>query len=176
MLQIQFGINHLSKVHKRVIREIVEQNPTASMEEIAEHLSTMPELATLPVEMNAETLRALGYSDPAPTAPTSPASPTSPTSPNQGQLSPNVLRQQLERRHNQIERRLSELLNDESIASSSAIKIYEALSKIDEKIISQLLDMMQQEAAPALPMAIIIMCLRRQGVPEEEIKIVQETI
>lgn len=183
MLDIE--LNNITTQHKRIIQSIYECNPSATLEQISNLLNEMPEMATCFVDITPDLLKSLGYSHRNGTSHSHKNGTKSKgndeivavTDENEGQkgLTQTQIRAQLERRHTAFERRISEILGEQLITDKQA-KALQMLSSIDEKIVSQILDLMQQEAVPLLPQAIIIRCLIKLGVPEPEIDLIDTSI
>lgn len=172
------SVSDMSKTQKSIIADLVKHNPTASLAEIAKMTIELTALATCPVRITESVLRQLGYTDP-PNATPKPLGVTTDT-PNDGGAGPSpahltsvTIRRQLEERHNKIQEWFTEFLTKETI-SDKDIKVFQSFSMIDEKLITQLLELMNEDAAPLLPLGILVGCLRELGVSEDDIAFVQD--
>jgi len=164
------GAANMTNAHKRIIAELLEQNPRASLEDIAQQLNNMPEMMSCHLEITADILTKLGHPARPPIA--SCEADVADASLAHRTLSVELLRKQLERRHAKIQDRIEMLLEEETI-SQGQLKTVEMLAKIDDGICTKLLDLMNQEATPTLPQAIIITCMRRHGVPDADIQVIE---
>lgn len=171
-----------SKSHLAIISELMSLNPTLSLELISANANELTALATCPVRITPKVLILLGYEErPCPRPhphpeidePTNGDGRTPESTTAVTQLTSRIIRTQLEERHNKIQERVEDLL-DEDVISNVSVKVFQMLSQIDEKLVSQLLELMNEETAPLLPMAIIVLCLRQQGVPEDDIAFIQQ--
>lgn len=168
-------LSNLTNAHKRIIRDLVEQNPASTLHDLSTKLNNMPEMMTCHTEISVEILQQLGHTEPAAAIidPDSEKTKVVRTDEVHRTLSVEVLRKQLERRHAKIQARIETLLDEETI-SSNELKTVDMLAKIDDGICSKLMDLMGQESTPVLPQAIIVACLRRHGVPDEDILTIED--
>jgi len=162
----------MTNAHKRCISNFVEMNPRLSLAAIAKQLNGLPEMMTCHVSITAAVLKDMGYAEP------DISSDAGDDSIQTGggyisQLNIETLRKQLEKRHDKIQARIEMLLDEDSL-SSGQLKTVESLAKIDDTICNKLMDLMNQEATPILPQAIIISCMRRHGVPDEDILVIED--
>lgn len=162
-------LSDFSKSHLSIIKELVEMNPNASLASIAEQANELAVLATCPSRITVEILLALGYTESLIKISTEADSNESAS----GRLTPTTIRRQLEGRHNKMQSRMEGLLEGDTITSNN-LKVFQILSQIDEKLLVQLLDLMSEDAAPLMPMAIIVMCMRQQGESEDDIRFVED--
>lgn len=167
----------MSAAQQRIISDLVERNPTATLAEIAKMTIELTALATCPIRITESVLRQLGHSDPASTQAKPPhAAPAADDGGNghtQGQLTSVTIRRQLEERHNKIQEWFTDFMAKETITDKD-IKIFQTFSLISDKLIDKLLDLMNEDAAPLLPMGILVACMRQQGVAEDDIIFVQD--
>jgi len=165
-------LSQLTNTHKRIINDLVEQNPSVPLHSIASKLNDMPEMMTCHTEITPDILKQLGYQSGAGEDESAATEISAQPDEAHRPLSVEVLRRQLERRHAKIQDRIETLLDDDAI-SGSQLKTVEMLAKIDDGIYTKLLDIMGQESTPVLPQSIIIACLRRHGVPDEDIQVIE---
>jgi hypothetical protein len=191
-LHIQYIDTEISKVHKQIIADLISANPQSPLTEICEKLDEMIEMANCHIDLTPEVLMALGHHDPgnstlealleplSPIETESAQTPTGSTPIGEGgapTLSVDILRRQLEGRHANYTNLIDGFLGSgEDSLTDKKLKVVEVLAKLDDKVTQQLLDLMSRESTPLLPLAIIIMCLRKHGVPESEIKIINDSI
>jgi len=166
------SVSDMSKTQRTVIAALIERNPTVMLTEIAKMSAELTALATCPVRITEDVLRQLGYSDPAPTQ-LKPSGGVMPDAPGPAQLTSVTIRRQLEERHNKLQEWFTEFLSKETITDKD-IKVFQSFSLIDDKLIVQLLDLMNEDAAPLLPMGILVACLRQHGIAEDDIIFVQD--
>lgn len=163
----------ISKAHLRIISETVNINPSASLSDISALLESMPSMLTCAIRITPEVLNKLGYFDPTPTCDESAESCEAVTV-ERKRLTSTVIRSQLEVRHEHIQERINALLEREAI-SANDYKAIQALAQVDDKLVSQILDLMSDESTPLLPQAILIACMTQLGVSEEDIAIIERT-
>lgn len=172
-------LSDFSRSHLSILRELIEMNPDAPLASIAEQANGLTALATCPSLITVKILLALGYTEPLlviaqrASQETDKGNGKSNGSAGTGTLTSTTIRLQLEGRHNKIQDRIYTILEGETLTGAQ-LKVFEALSKIDEKLLTQLLDLMNEESAPLLPMGIIVMCLRQLGVAEEDIDFIMD--
>ncbi len=174
---LDLNVNTITKRHKELIHDIYHRNPSARLESLSQTLNNMPEMATCFVEITPTLLKELGYkerSHPRPRTDGNGSDPNATTASGSG-LSVSRLRAQLEKRHDAIEKRIHALLEQDAITSTET-KTLQMLASIDEKLIGQLLEMIHGEAAPLLPQATIIRCLRKLGVSEDQLILIDVAV
>ena len=157
----------LSKSHKLLLKQLQEEYPHESLGELADRANSLSALATCPTKITPELLRTLGFIQAKKLMNTEVDTLESST-----QLTPTAIRRQLEARHNKIQGWIDDFMEKDSITSSD-LKVFQAFSQIDDKLVAHLLVLMEDDAAPLLAMAYIVACMRQQGVPEDEIKFVK---
>ena len=177
---LDLNVNTITKRHKELIRDLYHSNPSARLISLCETLNEMPEMATCFVEITPTLLKELGYKErkQKKTGTQTGAGDNGAEAETVGSasaLSVSRLRSQLEKRHDAVEKRISVLLEAETNTSNDT-KMLQALTSIDEKLISQLLEMMHGEAAPLLPQATIIRCMRKLGVPEDQLILIDVAV
>lgn len=177
---LDLALNSITKRHERIIKDTYDCSPTATLQQIADSLEEMPEMATCFVTITVEFLLSLGYAERKPQVQADEPdddddAATAAETPRAAGLSASVLRSQLETRHNSIEKRITELLKSD-VLSPTQTKMFQMLATIDEKLVSQILDMMNQEAAPLIAQAIIIRCLLRLGVLEKDLLWIEDIL
>lgn len=172
---LNLDLNQVTKRHERLIADTYSSNPSARLESIAETLNEMPEMATCFVDITPDLLKRMGYKERKPKKEKGGGNGVTTASAASANLSASLLRSQLEERHRAIEERIFELLKVE-VLTTTQTKALQILTSIDEKLITQLVEMMNQEAAPLLPQAIMIRSLRRLGVPEDQLILIDIAI
>lgn len=173
-MSLDLEFSNVTETHKRVIQQIYDNNPTARLEQIAEVLNETPDLATCFVTFNKKLLKSLGFKQRKKKLPSS-ASDNGHDEQQVGSLSQSQIRVQLEKRHAAFEERIDAFLAKEALSQNDA-KTLNTLVGLDVTLLKQILELMQQESAPLLPQAQIIRCLRKLGISEEEIKLLDTTV
>jgi len=162
----------ISNAHKRIISDYIEINPGVALSTIAKQINELPEMMTCHTPITVNLLAQLGYSPPIVDAIADDATADEDAIIASDRLSIDILRKQLEFRHFTIQKRIEDIMQQETI-SGTQLKVIETFLKIDDNVISKLLELMGQESTPILPQAIIITCLRRLGVDEADIKLIE---